>query len=330
MATALTGSSGMAARLSTYYDKLALDYLSPQLKLYQFAAKKPIPKNGGRSVIFARYSVPTADSALTEGTAPSAQALSAVSVSATLEQLGHVFGVSDLLEMTAVDSQIEQAVRQLADYAAISVETYTRNAIIDGSGVIIERISGNFSNANTRTTVSAVYSADTLDESVVRAAAARLRRLNVKPFSDGYYVWITDPHAGAQLRSATAAGSWLDVYKYATPDNIYAGEIGKLHGFRFMEVGVAGSSRDGSIYIGTSQSTSATSVCAVYNLAFGQGFFGVTEMDGGVNTYVKTANPYDKSDPLNQYSTIGYKVTMAAKLLNVSAGVVVPTATVFD
>lgn len=320
----------MAALIPAFYDKLALDYLLPQLKLYQFAEKRPLPKQSGTSLTFHRYSVPSIGDTLTQGTAPSARALSAVTVSASLEQIGDVIGVSDLLEMTAVESQVEQAIRQLADGAALSIETYVRNAVIDGSGVIIERISGNAANANTRTTVSAVYSSDTLVESVVRAAAARLKRLNVKPFGDGYYIWVTDPHASQQLRSDTATGSWLDVYKYATPENIYAGEIGKLHGFRFIEVGVATSARYGSIYIGSSQSTSATSVCAVYNLAFGQGWFGVTEMDGGINTFVKTANPYDKSDPLNQYSTVGYKITLAAKLLNVSAGVVVPTATSFD
>lgn len=327
MATTGTGSSGMAGALSTYYDKLALGYLLPQLKLFQFAEKRPLPTQAGKTIIFRRYATPTADSTLTEGSAPSAAALSAVSVSAGLEQIGKVFGISDLLELTAVDSQVEEAVRELMDYAAISVETYVRNAIIDGASVIIERVSGTAGNANTRTTVSAVYSADTLVESVVRKAALRLRRLNVKPFSDGYYIWITDPHGSEQLRSDTATGGWIDVYKYATPENVYAGEIGKLHGFRFIEVGIAGSTRDGSIYVGSTQSTSAVSVCAVYNLAFGQGYFGVTEMDGGIQTFVKTANPYDKSDPLNQFSTVGYKVTLAAKLLNVSAGVVVPTAT---
>lgn len=330
MATTLTSSTGMAAAISTYYDKLALEYLVPQLKLMQFAVKRPIPKQSGVNVIWRRYSTPTADSTLTEGTAPSTGALSSVTVSAGLQQIGKVLGVSDLLELTAVDSQVEEAVRELMDYAAISIETYVRNAIVDGAGVIIERVSGTFSNTNTRGAVSTVYSADTLVGSVVDAAIARLKRLNVKPFSDGYYVWITHPLASQQLMTETGtAGQWLDVYKYATPENIYAGEIGKYKGFRFIEVGTAGSTRDGSVYLGSSQSTSATSVCAVYNMAFGQGFFGVTEMEGGVQTFVKGPNQYDKSDPLNQYSTVGYKVTLASKLLNVSAGVIVPTAVQF-
>ena len=330
MATTTTGATGMAAAISTYYDRLALDYLVPQLKLYQFAVKKPLPKQSGVNAIWRRYTVPSVGDTLTEGTAPSARALSSVTVSAGLQQIGDVIGVSDLLELTAVDSQVEEAIRELADGAALSVDTYLRNAVIDGAGVIIERVSGTFSNANTRTTVSAVYSADTMVGSLVNHAASRLKRLNVKPFPDGYYVWITHPLAAAQLMAETGtAGQWLDVYKYATPENIYAGEIGRYKGFRFIEAGTATSARYGSVYIGTSQSTSATSVCAVYNTAFGQGHFGITEMDGGINTFVKTSNPYDKSDPLNQYSTVGYKITLAAKLLNVSAGVVVPTAVEF-
>jgi len=330
MATTTTGSAGMAAAISTFYDRLALDYLVPQLKLTQFAVRRPVPKQAGVNVIWRRYSVPSIGDTLTEGTAPSARALSSVTVSAGLQQLGDVIGISDMLELTAIDSQVEEAIRILADGAALSVDTYVRNAIIDGAGEIVERVSGTFSNANTRTTVSAVYSADTLVASVVQHAEARLKRLNVKPFSDGYYVWVTHPLAGQQLRSESGtAGQWLDVNKYSNPGNIYAGEIGRLYGFRFIEVGTTTSANYGSIYLGSSQSTSATSVCAVYNMAFGQGYFGLTEMEGGIQTFVKTSNQFDKSDPLNQFSTVGYKVTLAAKLLNVSAGVTVPTAVQF-
>jgi N4-gp56 family major capsid protein len=320
----------MYAAISVYYNKLALDYLTPQLRLYQFADKRPLPKQSGVNAIWRRYTVPTADSVLTEGTAPTVQALSSVTVSAGLQQLGYVYGITDILELTAIDSQVEQAVKILADRAAISVETYVRNAIIDGAGAIIERVSGTASNTNTRGAISTVYSSDTMVASVVNHAAARLRRLNVKPFQDGYYIFIAHPHSAQQLRTESGtAGQWLDVYKYATPENIYAGEVGKLHGFRFIECGTAGASNDGSIYVGSAQSTSATSVCAVYNMAFGQGFFGVTEMEGGVQTYVKTSNPYDKSDPIDQNNTVGYKVTLASKLTNISAGCVVPTAIEF-
>lgn len=317
MATTTTGSAGMYGRINLYYDKLALEYLLPQLRLYQFAEKRPLPKHSGRTVIFARYAAPTADTALTEGTAPSAQSLSTVTVSATLEQLGHVFGVSDVLEMTAITSQVEEAVKQLADFGALSIDTYIRNAIIDGASVMQELPSAQ----GNKIAVSALYSADTLNSYVLRRTAMTLKRLNVRPFADGYYVWVTNSYGSEQLRSSTAAGEWLDVHKYAEPGNIFSGEIGRLHGFRVVE--------SENMYTGSAAATSAVSVSAVRNIAFGKGFFAVTEIDGGVHTFVKGPNPYDKSDPLNQYSTVGYKATLASKLLNVSCGIVVPTAQTF-
>ena len=329
MATALSSTGGMSGVMQGYYDKLALETLLPELRLYNFGEKRPLPKRHGRDVSWRRWVMPAATTALTEGTAPSAQAASANMVSALLEQLGYVYGISDVLELTAIDSQIEEAVRILGKHAALTIDTYIRNAIIDGATKYIERISGNYANTNTRTTISAVYSADTACASVVRAAMARLKRLNV-PTINGDYILLMDPHSADQLKAETATGGWLDVHKYAQPGEIYSGEVGRLFGFRVIEVGTHGTAHDGSVYVGSSQSTSATSVCAVYNLAFGQGFFGVTEVDGGVKTYVKTENPYDKSDPLNQFSTVGYKWTGTAKILNPSCGVIVPTAVVFD
>lgn len=327
MASTTTGDTGMSAVLMAYYEKMALDYLFPQMYLYQFADKKPLPKNMGKSITFHRFAAPTAKTVLTEGVAPSAAVVSSVTVSASIEQLGGVRGITDLVEMTAIESIVEAATRILADEAALSIDTYIRNSIIDGSGVFVELVSAS---PSTYGAVSAIYSAQRLTEGVVRKAALRLQRLNVRPFKDGFYVWVTHPTAAETLRSDT---NWINYHQYTEQgiQAVYNGESGRLHQFRFVVAGTTGSANDGAVYIGSAAGaiTSATSCSAVYNMAFGQGYFGVTEIDGGFKMFIKTANPYDKSDPLNQYSTVGWKWTGTSKVLNVSAGVIVPTAVNF-
>lgn len=315
--TTIAGGAGigMQSRLPTYYSKLLIKYLFPKMKYHQFGEARPIPRRSGKQVIWGQYAAPTADTALTEGVAPSAASLSTISVSSLLEQYGYVIGVTDLLEMTAIDSQVEAAVEHLSDRAAITVDTATRNSILDAATKYIELPSAGTAVG----AVTALGSAHVLDEYVVRKLAyTRLRRLNVQPFSDGYYVGVVHPLAGEQLISDSA---WQDWYKYVNPDAAYRGEIGKIHGVRFVD--------STNVYLGSAVQTSGPSVSGAYNMIFGKQFYGVTDFDGGVHVYVKGPNKYDKSDPLDQYSTIGYKVTYASKVLNPSCGVIVPTGVLF-
>lgn len=301
----------MYVRMPIYYSKLAIKHLMPKLRYHQLGEPRPLSKRSGKTMLWPRYATPTAGTALTEGTAPSAQSLSAVTISASLEQFGYVYALTDMVSMTAIDDEVETAVKRLSDHAAIDTETHIRNSIVDGAEIIIDTPSAGTAVG----AVSAVGSAHNLDEYVVRKTSyVRLRRLNAEPFGDGYYRGIINPLAGEQLVSDT---SWQTWYQYATPETVHKGEIGKIHGVRFLDSTLC--------YLGSAYSTSAASVSASYNIIFGKQFYGVTDFDSGVHIYVKGPNKFDKSDPIDQFSTVGYKVTFAAKLLNPSAGVMVPT-----
>ena len=64
-------------------------------------------------------------------------------------------------------------------------------------------------------------------------AAAILKAANA-PKINGDYVAIIHPYVAYDLMMA-AGDAWMDVHKYASPENIYNGEIGKLGGVRFVE-----------------------------------------------------------------------------------------------
>lgn len=55
--------------------------------------------------------------------------------------------------------------------------------------------------------------------------------MNANPI-DGAYVAIVHPYVAYDLmRSA----DWIDVHKYADPESLFTGELGKLGGVRFVE-----------------------------------------------------------------------------------------------
>jgi len=59
-------------------------------------------------------------------------------------------------------------------------------------------------------------------------------------------------------------------------------------------------------------------------LIFGKGAYGVTKL-GAKDAKINVTTGADKTDPLNQYTLIGYKLAMAAQILNPSAGVILAT-----
>ena len=67
--------------------------------------------------------------------------------------------------------------------------------------------------------------------------------------------------------------------------------------------------------------TTATFSLAL-SLIVGPDAFGVTEIEGmgGYQMFVKRPNEFDTSNPINQYSTVGSKITMAATVLNAKRG----------
>jgi N4-gp56 family major capsid protein len=78
-----------------------------------------------------------------------------------------------------------------------------------------------------------------------------------------------------------------------------------------------------SAWSNSAYTSNATGTGYVYGtLIFGKGAYGVTSLRGQEGKRVEIVRGADKTDPLNQYTLIGYKFAFAAKILNPSAGVI--------
>lgn len=91
----------------------------------------------------------------------------------------------------------------------------------------------------------------------------------------------------------------LEAHKYASPEEIYNGEIGELHGVRFIENFMA------PVLGGTSYKNKAEGVTyATY--FFGKDAFGIIDpAGGGAEMIIKDKGTV--GGPLEQFSTVGYK-----------------------
>ncbi len=223
--------NNLSLEMKTYYEKRLIDIAEPKLVHDQFGDKYPIPTGGGKTIEFRKYdSLEKAVKPITEGVTPAGNSLNVSSVSETVMQYGDWVQLSDMLEMSAVDNNVLQATRLLGAQAGRTLDSITRDVLAGGTNVIYAPSVLN----GTQTAVTSRLDIDAncrLTADLIFRAAAQLKGMNADPIDDKY-VAIVHPFVAYDLMRSE---EWIDAHKYATPENIYAGEIGRLAGVRFVE-----------------------------------------------------------------------------------------------
>lgn len=298
----------MSPQMKTFYDKVIIKNAVPNLVHDQFGQKKPIPKNSGKTIEFRRLNpFAKATTPLTEGVTPDGKKLDWATVTATVSQYGDYVTTSDMLDMTAIDNNITEAGRVLGDQAGISLDGVVREILNAGTNVQY--------GDGSKTSRSAITDTDVMTVAAVKRAVTTLKRMNAKKIN-GDYVAIIHPDVAYDLMNDT---KWEAVATY-NPKNLYAGEIGRLYGVRFVETSEA------KIF-----EKAGTGSIDVYSTLFlGADAYGTTSIDGGgLEMIVKPKGSAGSADPLNQRSTVGWKATKTACILTQAFMVRVETASAY-
>ena len=284
---------GLSAENKTFYDMTLLDEAQAALVHDQFAQKRPIPKNGGKTIEFRKFaSLPKATTPLTEGVTPDGKSLNVTAITATVAQYGDYITQSDVLELTSIDNTIVEATKILGRQAGLTLDTVTRNVLQSGTNVTYCPKSDG-SEVTSRTGLDATCQ---LTVKVVQQVVAKLKGQNA-PTINGKYVAIIHPYVAYSLMRDP---EWIDAHKYAQPDNLFTGEIGEIAGVRFVET------TEAKVYQGGVFGT----------LIMGANAYGVTEITGGgLQTIIKQKGSAGTADPLDQRSSIGWKAIKTAELL---------------
>lgn len=297
-----TGASGMSAEMKTFYEKRLIDQAEPALVHDQFGDPYPIPANGGKNIEFRKYdSLPKATTPLTEGVTPDGQTMNVSTVTAEVRQYGGWVPITDTLQLTAIDNNIVQATKIIASQAGRTLDTIVRDVLAGGTNVIYAPKIGE-GGAETAVTSRATLDATCqLTSDLIARAATQLKAMNADPIGTSF-VGIIHPYVDYDLRRDP---DWIDVHKYAQPDEIYNGEIGTLHGVRFVETSEA------KIWKGTG----CPAGLAVFStLILGAHAYGSTEIEGGGLEHIVKQLGYG-DDPLNQRASVGWKAHKTAERL---------------
>jgi N4-gp56 family major capsid protein len=371
-----TTSAGMSATaLKTWYDRTLLENIKPKLVHYEYAQKRPIPRNGGKIVDFRKWTPFAAvTQPLSEGVVPEGQALSMTNLSATLESYGGYVAISDMVDMTSIDPVITDAVELMADQGGLSVDALIREELHRSTNVMYA------GDAQRR---SELLPENKLTMELVRKAVRTLKKAKAPRFSRGsreFYVAIVGPDTVFDLQSDS---TWQAVAEYQDKEKIFSGEIGRVFGVVFVETTEAKlitapalpqnltvAAYDASSKVVTlsaaltpAQATALTQVGRIrigtgfYNtdtvsgaslklesvetaptagmqvvpcgpaadgsplastVVFGRNAYGCVDVEGNGNVHslVKPAGSGGSADPLDQITTVGWKVAgFAAKVL---------------
>ena len=288
-ADSYTSVQDLSPEMKTFYDKNLIRLAEPELVHDQFGQKRPIPGGNGKTIEFRKFNalpaVPS-DRVLSEGITPNGQFYGVTAIVATVEQYGGYITLSDMLNLTAYDNNMQEVMKLLASQAGQVSDKITRDILAEGTNV---SYAGNATGRVDDTGVTGLTSSDVLTIEDIKKAVRKLKRVNAKTIN-GSYVAIVHPDVAYDLMQDS---EWIDANQYAGSGAIFNGEIGKMYGVRFVETTMA------KIWV-------TTGGLPVYNtLVLAENAFGVTSINnGGIETIVKQLGSGGTADPLNQRSTV--------------------------
>lgn len=285
--TNMTTSSALSSGMQTYYNRELLRTFEPNLVHLQFGDEHRMPPHSGL-VMNMRKLIPleTNTKALSEGDPGESVMLAETEVTVQLQQYGEYARCTDKLDLTHLDMDIMRRTKLFGDAGARSIDAVVREELAKCANVIY---------AGGKASRAELTAADKLTSSELRKAVKTLKKNHAQTFG-GYFVAIIGPDTMYDLQEDEA---FVKVSQYQDKENIYTGEVGRLFGVRLVET------TEAKIFEGAG--ASGADVASV--IVLGQYAYGVTSLKGAKpRVIVKPAGSAGTADPLDQISTVGWKM----------------------
>ena len=285
--TNMTASTGLTPGMQTYYNRELLRTFEPELVHLQFGDEHRMPENSGL-VMNMRKIIPLEanTNTLSEGEPGESVMLTETEVTVKLEQYGEYARCTDKLDLSHLDMNILRKTKLFGDAGARSIDAVVREELATCTNVIY---------AGGKTSRSALTSADKLTTKELRKAVRKLKKAHAQTFG-GYYIAIVGPDTFYDLQDDE---TFVAVSRYQDKEAVYTGEIGRLFGCRIVET------TEAKVFEGAG--ASGADVASV--IVLGQYAYGYTSFKGAKpRVIVKPAGSAGTADPLEQISTVGWKM----------------------
>jgi len=308
---ATTTYSSLSQRTNAYAAKEMLAHAEPVLCLAKFGMAKPMPKNKAETVKFRRpVPLALATTPLTEGTPPTAKAMTYEDVTVTLSQYGDIVEITDVVHDLAEDPVLRDASMMCGEQAAETIETLMWGVLQGGTNVFYQN--GVASRTNVINTITL---AD--QRAVTRALKAeRAKKITSMLASsvkygteavDAAFIAFAHTDLESDIRDMTG---FVPTEKYGSMKALPY-EIGKVEDVRYILSPVLTAIADAGGTAATNGMVTTTGTSAdIYPVIFsGKDAYGHVALKGAeaITPYIINPGDIDKSDPLGQKGMVAWK-----------------------
>ena len=326
---ALQTTTTQSATYQTYFNKRLLATAKPLLVMEQVAQRMPFPKNAGAtSMKFFKPRVGdrTNVQTLSEGVPISTFTDNVkTAVTFTLAQYGQASKISDIVTYTDLFNELNASVEGMGLDAALHTDWIVTASVVPNVAAANKHYSGGAATFNALNALTAAQGA--MDIVDLLWAHTRLTITRAPYAKGGDYVAIVPPQLAFDLRQDT---TFVDAGKYGSHKGLYNGEIGMWHGLRVIQTTAPWTEAGTDGTEGTT-GTGGTGGTIYSTLITGSQAFG-TPIMAGQSPYdpsIIINDKPDKSDPLNQFITAGWKASYATGVLESTWFVVNRSKTTF-
>ena len=302
------GPNTLKGELKDFYDTELLENARVEQFYEQFAKKQTLPAGHGPTIEWRKWNTFARATQLQEGVIPTGQKFGSSSKTGTVNQFGTYTTISDTLELRAYDDIVMGATEEMGASAAETREALIRDSLLLGTNVMycdnITLATGAVAGTpvSPATMEGSATTCSLMTSTMIAKVVTKMKKDKVKPIN-GKFVAVIHPSVAEDLRLSQ---DWIEAHKYAAVTEIFNGEIGELHGVRFIENTFA------PVLKGEYVNKAGGATYATY--FFGKDAFGVIAPEGGALQMIA----HDKDEiggPLNQFSTIGYKMEFGSVIL---------------
>ena len=322
------GAGEMFSAAEAYYDRKLLERARPKLLAQDFGQKRPLPANSSMTIKFRKYNDLTRDIATIatngitgEGTFGAGEKLSITDMLASVKQYGNFVTITDLVQVTVEDPVLNEAVDLLAEQMADIIDTITFSAMNAATNVRLASAAADVAN------LAAEIKGTDFDYAI-----RMFRRNNSEPFTEivrastgvntfpirpAYWAFV-HPDVAKDLENISG---FISVERYASQGPVHDAEIGSYKNVRFLmttQCPVLDAATNPAASTTWVPATTNTTKAAVYStILIAKNAYGLIDLDKGtVKSIVKTPGSSDTSNPLNQFSTAGWKLLYTAKIID--------------
>lgn len=302
-----SGKYDLSAGMKTFHRTQMLENMRSKQIYGQLGLDQTLPDHNGKSVEWRKNNtLPDAD-VLEEGVIPKGKKWGQSSIRVDIVQIGLYAAYTDQIETHHIDPVISGLSEEVSAAMSRTAEKMIRNELSGNTNVLMARVIGEDgkveSQPTTREQLKTALNAGkkaNLTPFLVGKAAAILNKADTPKFNGREYVGVIHESTNFDLMNDP---NWVDWQKYSNPQAMFEGEVGKIFNVRFVATNNAPIIRAE----GDAQ--------AIYQtMIFGKDAFAVVKPEGAGLELIHHGK--DKAGgPLNQFGTIGGKMSFATKIL---------------